>query len=139
MNRGRRIGEQMIGNFSRLGAQLYSINQAYPANAYNTPGLLLVLRPGEVAQPDSLIKAGFAIGDPDDVTTALQMWESTGVDSVTFLLNSSQIIPQEAVLDSLRLFAREVMPRFDRGLNPTVRDSARRDDGVPAIPTTATN
>jgi hypothetical protein len=31
---------------------------------------------------------------------------------VNFLLNALEVIPQEKVLASLRLFAREVMPRF---------------------------
>jgi hypothetical protein len=29
-----------------------------------------------------------------------------------FLVNSKQVIPQEQVLNSLRLFAKEVMPKF---------------------------
>ena len=45
----------------------------------------------------------------------LKKWESTGVDLVNFLLNADETVPQEQVLDSLRLFAREVMPAFADG------------------------
>jgi hypothetical protein len=41
------------------------------------------------------------------------MWESMGVDCVAFLLNAAEVIPQEKVLRSLRLFGEQVMPKFD--------------------------
>ncbi len=55
---------------------------------------------------------GLAIGDPDRILRELKRWESIGVDGVNFILNASDVIPQQQVLDSLRLFAREVMPAF---------------------------
>jgi hypothetical protein len=42
----------------------------------------------------------------------LEQWEQTGVDCVNFLLNAHETVEQQAVLDSLRLFGREVMPHF---------------------------
>jgi len=36
------------------------------------------------------------------------------VDCVNFILNAAETVPQQEVLDSLRLFAKEVMPRFAR-------------------------
>ena len=42
----------------------------------------------------------------------MKKWEAVGVDRVNFLLNTLEIIPQEDVLASLRLFAKEVMPAF---------------------------
>jgi hypothetical protein len=42
----------------------------------------------------------------------VKRWESVGVDRINFLLNCMEEIPQEQVLKSLRLFAREVMPHF---------------------------
>ena len=35
-----------------------------------------------------------------------------GVTGINFLLNAVEVVPQEQVLASMRLFAREVMPRF---------------------------
>ena len=40
--------------------------------------------------------------------------QSTGTDSVNFLLNANETVPQAEVLASLRLFAKEVMPAFKR-------------------------
>ena len=42
----------------------------------------------------------------------MKRWESIGVDEINFLLNAVELLPQEQVLESLRLFAREVMPVF---------------------------
>ena len=42
----------------------------------------------------------------------MKRWESVGVDRITFLLNAMETVPQQQVLNSLRLFAREVMPQF---------------------------
>jgi len=55
-----------------------------------------------------------------------------GIDCVNFILNVLEVVPQEQVLDSLRLFAREVMPHFrdgrgeseDEALKSTSRQSA---------------
>jgi len=55
---------------------------------------------------------GIAVGSPDQIIRELKKWEATGVDRVQFLLNAAETIPQEQVLDSLRLFAKEVMPHF---------------------------
>jgi hypothetical protein len=35
-----------------------------------------------------------------------------GVDGVNFIVNTLDVIPHSEVLDSLRLFAAEVMPKF---------------------------
>jgi hypothetical protein len=43
------------------------------------------------------------------------VWESIGVDAINFLVNTAETIPQDQVLDSMRLFAREVMPHFASG------------------------
>ena len=56
---------------------------------------------------------GIAIGDPDDIVEAIKRWESIGVDGLNFILNADETIPQQEVLDSLRLFASEVMPKFE--------------------------
>jgi alkanesulfonate monooxygenase SsuD/methylene tetrahydromethanopterin reductase-like flavin-dependent oxidoreductase (luciferase family) len=122
--RGRKTGERLIASFNRLATGLAGINQVYPAQAYNTPGLLFALRRDSMASGKALIRDGFAIGDPDDVVGALKMWESIGVDGVQFLVNSNQVIAQEDVLNSLRLFAREVMPHFAKGDNPIARTAA---------------
>ena len=55
---------------------------------------------------------GIAIGDPERVLRACKNWESVGVDRINFLLNALETVPQEDVLNSLRTFAKHVMPHF---------------------------
>jgi alkanesulfonate monooxygenase SsuD/methylene tetrahydromethanopterin reductase-like flavin-dependent oxidoreductase (luciferase family) len=106
------MGERLIASFNELATKTVGINQVYPASAYNTPGLLFALRRDSMAGAKALIKDGFCIGTPDDVIASLRRWESIGCDGIMFLVNSKQVIPQEQVLNSLRLFAKEVMPKF---------------------------
>jgi alkanesulfonate monooxygenase SsuD/methylene tetrahydromethanopterin reductase-like flavin-dependent oxidoreductase (luciferase family) len=122
--RGRAMGERFIAQFNRLATQTVGINQVYPGSAYNTPGLLFALRRDSMASGKALIRDGFSIGDPDDAISALKLWEQTGVDGIMFLVNNSQIIPQEDVLNSLRLFAKYVMPAFSHGDNLEARARA---------------
>ena len=42
----------------------------------------------------------------------VKKWEAVGVDRINFLLNAVETVPQAEVLASLRLFAKEVMPKF---------------------------
>ena len=51
-------------------------------------------------------------GTPDDVAAAVRMWESIGYDGINFIAQFMEILPQQYVLDSMRLFAEEVMPQF---------------------------
>jgi hypothetical protein len=60
------------------------------------------------------VREGTPIGDPKACIEALKWWEEVGVDRMVFLINTGETIPQEQVLNSLRLFAREVMPAFTR-------------------------
>ena len=126
--RGHRMGERLIASFNELATKTVGINQVYPAHAYNTPGLLFALRRDSMAGAKALIKDGFCIGTPDDVIASLKRWESIGCDGIMFLVNSKQTIPQEQVLNSLRLFAKEVMPKF--------KDPAPVDVRRPGVVTT---
>ena len=56
---------------------------------------------------------GICIGDPAGIIAAVKRWESIGVDQINVLLNASEVLSQEQVLASLRLFAKEVMPVFE--------------------------
>ena len=55
---------------------------------------------------------GVGVGDPEHLVRTIKTWESVGVTGINFLLNAMELVPQELVLESLRLFAREVMPQF---------------------------
>ena len=55
---------------------------------------------------------GLGIGDPDHLVAVIRRWEAIGVDGINFVLNAGEVVSQEDVLGSLRLFASEVIPRF---------------------------
>lgn len=115
---GAERGMQMLGNFGLLNSHLLFTREAYPTVAYPTLGNLA---PGkgkksEKGSPgDALgIPDGMCIGDPRRIVDAIKTWESIGIDQVNFMLNAAEILPQEQVLESLRLFAAEVMPSFPK-------------------------
>jgi alkanesulfonate monooxygenase SsuD/methylene tetrahydromethanopterin reductase-like flavin-dependent oxidoreductase (luciferase family) len=120
---GLKLGRQMADTFNYLATQLISAREAYPSKSYQSLGLLPQLR-RQATGPDAGEQAGegLCLGGPERVTRALKRWESAGVDRVNFLLNTLEVIPQAQVLESLRLFAREVMPAFKDTKAP-VRDA----------------
>ncbi len=112
---GVKMGRRMTGTFNYLASQLLAAREAYPTKSYPSLGLLPSLRQ-EASGPgdESGAPEGIAIGNPARIIKAIKTWESTGADQVNFLLNALEVIPQEQVLSSLRLFAKEVMPHFQK-------------------------
>ena len=110
---GRERGRKMADTFNYLATQLTSVREVFPGRSYPSLGLLPQLR-RQATGPEASEQAGegLCLGGPERVTRALKRWEAVGVDRVNFLLNAMEVIPQAEVLDSLRLFAREVMPAF---------------------------
>lgn len=107
-------GMQMVDSFSSMAAQTMEISQAFPSNNYGALGLLGQLR----ADPDNAgrkaVPDGLCIGSPAEIIAVLKEWESAGVDQINFMVNARECVPQSEVLDSLRLFAREVMPHLKK-------------------------
>jgi alkanesulfonate monooxygenase SsuD/methylene tetrahydromethanopterin reductase-like flavin-dependent oxidoreductase (luciferase family) len=118
---GVRTGQRLAGTFNYLAAQLLSAREAYPSRSYPSLGLLPQLRQ-EVSGPDEggRVPEGICIGDPERITGVIRQWESVGADRINFLLNAAETVSQDEVLASLRLFAKEVMPKFQ----PAVADAA---------------
>ena len=88
----------------------------YPTAAYQSlanlaPGGGRSLAGSENPEEHRPVPEGIAVGSPDQIVKAIKVWESVGVDGVNFVINTTELIPQEKVLDSLRLFAREVLRR----------------------------
>jgi hypothetical protein len=111
--KGLATGHRMLSTFQYLAGQLDMAKEAYPTKGYPSPGLLAASRrqasgPAGAGEPPE----GIAIGNPEQVTRELKKWEATGVDRINFILNAAETIPQEEVLESLRVFARDVMPHF---------------------------
>jgi len=109
-------GMEMLGYFALLNSQLLATREAFPTSAYQSLGALAPARRSDAGDPGaaSRVPEGACIGEPERVMRAIKTWESIGVDQVNFILNASEHLPQEQVLDSLRQFAREVMPAFQQ-------------------------
>lgn len=112
---GASRGMRFLGLFGLLNAHLLFTREAWPTTAYQSLG-------GVSAPPASCsggnpgaaygVPDGVCIGDPKAIIEAVKRWESVGVDQINFLVNACEVLPQEQVLESMRLFAREVMPAF---------------------------
>ncbi|WP_322818646.1 LLM class flavin-dependent oxidoreductase [Tepidiforma sp.] len=109
---GAKTGQRLAGTFNYLAEQLLAARQAYPTRSYPNLGLLPALRREATSAPEGQIPEGLCIGNPDRIVEVVRKWESVGVDRINFLLNAIETVPQEEVLASLRLFAKEVMPKF---------------------------
>ena len=109
---GVKTGQELAGTFNYLGEQTVSTRQACPTPSYATAGLQQALRRESASGPEGRVPEGLTIGDPHRVTEAVRRWEAAGVDRINFMVNTIELVPQEAVLASLRLFAQEVMPQF---------------------------
>jgi len=114
-----KVGLPMISAFNLANSHLYWTREAYPTTAYQSLGNIgrgLAQASSAIPIDDpsksKVLPEGLAVGDPDHLIRTIKRWESVGVDGINFLINGMELIPQQAVLDSLRLFAAEVMPAF---------------------------
>jgi alkanesulfonate monooxygenase SsuD/methylene tetrahydromethanopterin reductase-like flavin-dependent oxidoreductase (luciferase family) len=112
-------GLAMAGAFTVHNAHLLFTREAYPTTAYQ---LLANIAPRVAASSDSdhpgerrRLPEGLCIGDPDWCIEQIKRWESIGVDGLNFIVNATEAVSQDEVLESMRLFAREVMPVFKEG------------------------
>jgi alkanesulfonate monooxygenase SsuD/methylene tetrahydromethanopterin reductase-like flavin-dependent oxidoreductase (luciferase family) len=112
--RGVALGQRLSGTFNYLAAQLLTAREAFPTRSYPSLALLPQLRQ-QAAEDTEGRTATLAQGSPDRIIRVLRRFESMGFDCVNFLLNMGEVIPQADLLASLRLFAKEVMPVFQRG------------------------
>ena len=132
----RTRGTKLAYTFSHLAAHLVGISSVYPTPAYKTPGLLFSIRGGgdeKAPGGGGVIREGMAIGSPQTVIKNLKMWEEIGVDRMVLIINTGEVIPQERVLQSLRLFADQVMPAFERPGGMAV-DISASELAEPAMP-----
>jgi hypothetical protein len=122
----------MLAQFGILNAHLLPTREAYPTRAYQSLAALAPRPSTDEGSPGEHrpVPDGIAIGDPDQIVAAIKRWEAVGVDGINFIINTAEVIPQPQVLDSLRVFARDVMPRFegsrDRGYEGPSRISSER-------------
>ncbi|MGH2610953.1 MAG: LLM class flavin-dependent oxidoreductase, partial [Tepidiformaceae bacterium] len=115
----QKVGGAGAFAFMSAASHLTGVGSVYPSPAYSAQASAIQLRnrPGDVAGP---VRQSTPIGNPDTVIKALRDWEEIGVDRMCFLINFDQVIPHKRVMDSLRLFAREVMPAFAEPPKPSL-------------------
>ena len=112
------VGGRMVGAFHMANSHLLWTREAYPTSAYQSlANLAPTKKPAAGAKEASAaerrpLPEGVGIGDPARLVDVIGEWESVGVDGVNFIINAMDLIPHQDVLDSLRLFAAEVMPKF---------------------------
>ncbi|MEA2627149.1 MAG: hypothetical protein QOD06_3194 [Candidatus Binatota bacterium] len=118
-------GLRLANFFGFTNSHLLFTREVYPTRAYQSLGNLAPRSDREGGSPGDrrAIPEGLAIGDPKRIVEQIRRWESMGVDAINFILNVVDVLPQEQVLESLRLFAREVMPAF-RGTSEARRKEA---------------
>jgi len=109
-----RMGEKLADHVQYGTAQSVSTREVFISQAYpDYSAALTGFNPAAPSPTRAFIPEGLTVGDPDHLIEAMKLWEATGADGVNFIINSHNVVPQQEVLDSLRLFAREVMPKFD--------------------------
>jgi alkanesulfonate monooxygenase SsuD/methylene tetrahydromethanopterin reductase-like flavin-dependent oxidoreductase (luciferase family) len=113
----RQVGLPMVNSFNVANTHLYWTREAYPTRAYQTLGNAGAhMKPKKPTVDDPSVAKGLpegvGIGDPEHLIQTIKKWESIGVTGINFLLNAMEMIPQQQVMDSMKLFAREVMPKF---------------------------
>jgi alkanesulfonate monooxygenase SsuD/methylene tetrahydromethanopterin reductase-like flavin-dependent oxidoreductase (luciferase family) len=113
VKKGGETGQRLAGTFNYMASQLLAAREAYPTRSYPSLGLLPAVRQEAEGPGDANgLPEGLAIGDPARIIDVVKKWEAVGVDRINFLLNAAETVPQEEVLNSMRLFAAEVMPAF---------------------------
>lgn len=125
-DKGMAMGKRLGDTFNYLAAQLISTREVFASRSYQSLGLLPQLRRAATG-PDATSEQaeGLCFGDPKRIINAIKRWESIGVDRINFLLNANEVVPQDQVLASLRLFAKEVMPAFaTSGTKPALAPAA---------------
>ncbi len=114
LERAAAVGGGMAAIFNLTNSHLLWTREAYPTAAYRSLGNQATKAAKEAGAPGERapLPEGLTVGDPERILTELRRWEAIGVDGVNFIVNTCEVIPQQDVLDSMRLFAREVMPAF---------------------------
>jgi len=117
----RERGTQLFEAFSYVAGQTLEISEVYPSDAYTAYGLLSAIRADPNAPEEATKKqtSGFLFGSPERLRETVAAWEEAGADHLVLMVQCIELLPQEQVLESLRLFGREVIPHF--------ADDARRE------------
>ena len=108
------LGQRFARRYTGVAANYISAMEAVPSGTYATAALLPGLQTEKktAARRSGKLPEGVTIGDPSHIIAAIKEWEATGADRICFLIDRGDVLSQDQVLASLRLFAKEVMPHF---------------------------
>jgi len=112
---GAEKGQRLANTYTYVAGQILSVREVFPTQSYPSGAPQWKLRAqltGAGGDSPAKVPEGLCVGDPASIIEAIKGWEAIGVDRINFLLNVVETIPQEEVLASMRLFAKEVMPHF---------------------------
>ena len=115
------MGKRLGNTFNYLATQLISTREVFSSPSYQSLGLLPRCAAATGPDANEQQTEGMAYGDPARIIRAVKKWRSLGVD-INFILNANEVVPQDQVMASLRLFAKEVMPVFAK--EPPAKQSA---------------
>ena len=105
------VAADMGMNYYSTLAYHWLDNVPRPKNFPEWPNKIPEPTPEQVEQ---LSAEGYAIiGDPDDCEKAIRKWVDVGFDQLTFSPTTNTLDTQ-VIVDSMELFGREVLPRFDK-------------------------
>ena len=79
--------------------------------AYKDPNLKGPVPEGPT-EPEFLLQNGICVGDPDDVTRAIERYRDIGLDMVVFIPAVGWHLPHEKTLESIALVGEKVLPKF---------------------------
>ena len=120
----------LMSDFNNLSLHTVSPKQVYPSASYTFPGAFEVFRrgPSAIEEGPTLSRHGACVGNPEQIIKNIKAWEEIGIDRLLFFVAYGNRLPQAEVLRSMRMFAREVMPKFQKpeGTKPAPAHTATR-------------
>lgn len=81
-------------------------------------------KPTPESMKAGLAQGGRQIGDPDEISAVIQMYEDIGVDQLIYAPLTVKL-DQRVVLESIEVFGKHVLPRFDK--DPVHSTKRRRE------------
>lgn len=107
-------GKELFDTFSYLAGQTVEVSEIFPSNAYTAFGLLAAIRADPTAPEEATKKSNssFLFGSPARLRETVQEWQEAGVDRLIMMIQACEIIPQDEILKSMRLFSEEVIAHF---------------------------
>ena len=99
------------GSNSYLATQLISTREVFSSPSYQSLGLLPALRRRHRARRQRAADRGHGLRRSGRIIRAVSA-KGRSASRINFILNANEVVPQDQVMASLRLFAKEVMPVF---------------------------